>query len=396
MIGGGFQQVDAARIVSAAGLRVIVSDRNERAPAFRFADESWVVDGRDTSELSSRAIEAREHGLAGVFTLTELVESVAHVAEAAGLPGVSPDAARACQDKSRAKKLWVGRGIATARAGVVADLDKARALFCELGEAAFLKPCTGAGGLGASSADSMEQLETAFANAIDVDDRVLIEERLMGTHHDVNGIFDEHGEFHSAGLADRSFALDAPVELTASAPTVLSEKQQRRALELTRDAALALGIRFGPVKSDLILTQSGFRILELAPRLHGPKGTLHLLPLAFGFHPLIAALRVMTGMSLRDQDLRPKHKRAALIVAIPPSPGCVLKAIGGLQEASALPGIQGVRILMKLGTEMRSPKSNADIVGHVFSAAPDMQAARYAADRAMDRIELITDQTPRD
>ncbi|MFT5285249.1 MAG: formate-dependent phosphoribosylglycinamide formyltransferase (GAR transformylase), partial [Planctomycetota bacterium] len=86
MIGGGLQQIDAARILSAAGLRVIVSDRNERAPAFRHADESWVVDGHDTAELTKRAIDARDRGLAGVFTLTEMVESVASVAYAASLP----------------------------------------------------------------------------------------------------------------------------------------------------------------------------------------------------------------------------------------------------------------------------------------------------------------------
>jgi len=396
MIGGGFQQVDAARIIAAAGLRIIVSDRNERAPAFRYADESWVVDGNDRDELTRRAIEARDRGLAGIFTLTELVESVAEVARAAGLPGVSPNSARACQDKSSAKKLWVGRGVATARAGVVGDLEKARALYSELGERVFLKPCTGAGGLGASAATCIEELESAFANAVSVDDRVLIEERLDGTHHDVNGIFDVEGQFHSAGIADRTFMRGAPVELAASAPTLLSKKEQRQALALTRDAALALGIRFGPVKSDLILTREGFRILELAPRLHGPKGTLHLLPLAFGFHPIVAALRVLTGMTLREVDLRPRQTRAATIVAIPPIPGRRLEAIGGLKEASAIPGIQGVRILMKLGTTMREPTCNADIVGHVFAAAPDAQAARYAATKALERIELITDRTPRD
>ena len=396
MIGGGFQQVDAVRIVAAAGLRVFVSDRNERAPAFRYADESWVVDGNDCEELTRRAIEARERGLAGIFTLTELVESVAEVASGAGLPGVAPDSARACQDKSRSKKLWVGAGVATARAGVVEDLEKARALFQELGGRVFLKPCTAAGGLGASSARSPAQLESSFASAASVGTRVLVEEHLAGTHHDINGIFDRDGRFHSAGISDRTFMSDAPVELSVSAPTVLSKRDQQRALDLTRDAALALGIRFGPVKSDLIRTRDGFRILELAPRLHGPKGTLHLLPLAFGFHPIVAALRVLIGKPLRAVDLRPRQERAATIIAIPPLPGRKLEAIGGLKEASAIPGIQGIRILMKLGTTMSEPRSNADIVGHVFAAAPDLQAARYAADQAMKRLELITDRTPRD
>ena len=218
MIGGGFQQVDAARIVAASGLRVFVSDRNERAPAFRYADESWVVDGKDCEELTRRAIDARDRGLAGIFTLTELVESVAEVARGAGLPGVAPDSARACQDKSRAKKLWIGAGVATARAGVVDELERAHALFRELGGRVFLKPCTGAGGLGASSAAAPAQLESGFAEATAVSPRVLIEEHLVGTHHDVNGIFDHEGRFHSAGLADRTFLADAPVELTGTGP----------------------------------------------------------------------------------------------------------------------------------------------------------------------------------
>ena len=396
MIGGGIQQVDAARLLQAAGLSVFVSDRDARAPAFRYADEAWVVDGRDTAELTKRSIEARDRGLAGVFTLTELVESVAQVAYAASLPGVSPQAARACQDKSLAKRIWIGADVATARAGVVQDLDRARQLFAELDQSVFLKPCTGAGGLGASAACSLPELETTFQNAANVDKRVLIEERLLGSHHDVNGIFDVNGVFHSAGIADRRFAETAPVELEASAPTVLNRSQRQAALDLTRDAALALGIRFGPVKSDLILTPNGFRILELAPRLHGPKGTLHLLPMAYGFHPLIAAIRTLTSLPLREADLAEKHQRAATIVAIAPKPDLRLEAIGGLKDAIAVPGIQGVRILMKLGTRMRELASNRDVVGHVFAVGPDMQAARYAANQAIERIELITDRSPRD
>ncbi len=387
MIGGGLQQVEAVRVAREAGFRVFVSDRRPDAPAFAGAEECWVVDGEDVPELARRAIEARERGLAGVFTLTELVETVAEVARAAGLPGVDPAAARASQDKAVAKERWLGSGVPTPRGGATRDLDGARELFAELDERAFVKPARGFGGRGGARVEAYERLEPGFRRAAEVSLPVVVEELLDGTHHDVNGILDGDGRLHEAGVWDRGFHLGQGHELEGHAPGELSPERRHEALELTRNAALALGIDWGPVKADLVLTADGFRVLELAPRLHGPKGTLHLIPLATGAQPLAAALRVATGAVPGELDLEPR--RVALFLALE-SPTGVLQRISGVDAALALPGVERVAPLVAPGASLSPVLDATGVPGHVFVTGETLEEARARAEAAAALIRFET------
>ena len=93
---------------------------------------------------------------------------------------------------------------------------------------------------------------------------------------DVNGVFDNAGNFLPLGCFQRFFTTGDIVETGANYPAPLDREVMQGAYNLTELAASSLGISRGPVKADLVLTRDGFLILELAPRLHGPKGTLWL------------------------------------------------------------------------------------------------------------------------
>ena len=85
MIGGGIQEIEAVKTAQNMGLKVIVTDRNPKAPCFDIADICVVADGRDVESIAAFAILNKDRlGIRGIFTLTELVVSVAVVAQAAG------------------------------------------------------------------------------------------------------------------------------------------------------------------------------------------------------------------------------------------------------------------------------------------------------------------------
>ena len=88
---GGLQEIDAVKIAQEAGYKVLVTDKNENAPCFDYCDYKAVIDGRDIENLSSFIISIKvgSNITSGIFTLTELVTTVAAIAEAAKLPGVS-------------------------------------------------------------------------------------------------------------------------------------------------------------------------------------------------------------------------------------------------------------------------------------------------------------------
>lgn len=389
MVGGGVQQVEAVRAVRRAGFRCIVSDRRADAPAFALADERWIVDGLDHGELARRAREARARGLCAAFTLTELVETVARVAAAAELPGVPPEAAALCQDKARAHERWSAAGVPAPRGGVAHDLARARALLAELGGEAFVKPARGFGGRGASAVSSPAELARAFADAAAVATPVLVQELVRGSHHDVNGVFDRAGRFLRAGALDRRF--EGALEVEGSAPSGLPPARLDELYGVAERAGRALGVDFGPMKADLVLGEDGFRVLEIAPRLHGPKGTLHLLPLAEGTAPLAAALRVLAGDELDPRELAPARSRAALFRTLVAPPG-VLRAIRGLERARALPGVERVDLLVAPGARVAPARDATGAAGHVFATGRDAAEARARARAAA--AELAFDVEP--
>jgi len=305
MVGGGIQEVPAVKQVQDMGYECIVTDRNPRAPAFRDADYTWNYNGLGFSQIIAEARHAMQYDnleIAGVFTLTELFVSVSHIAQELGLVGASVESSKTCQHKIRAKQRWLNLGIPTARGCEVETEKEALELFHFFNNDSFLKPDVGFGAQGCKRVITEDELLTQFWY-IKKNTPVLMEEYLTnaiggGAVHDVNAVFTKDGGFYPLSISDRKF--DGTQEIEASCPTSLQEFEVSKIYKLTEDAARALGIDRGPVKADVmgIRASNGwnhFYIMEMATRLHGPMGTLHLIPESLGFRPLDAMICALTG-----------------------------------------------------------------------------------------------------
>jgi len=287
MIGGGIQEVKAIEYAHELGYEVLVTDKEPDAPCFKVADYCEQIDGRNVEALIACAIE---HEIDGVFTFTELVTSVATVSEAYDLDYCRIAPAVMCQNKHLAKEAWMHCDIPTPRGYVAENKEQAKAILTDFGGIGFAKPLVGFGGIGAGKVEDVHQL---FRN----NKRVLIEEYIEGTHHDANALITRYNDFIPLGITDRYFEDKRPWEREIRYPSVLSNKVQHQIYDLLYRAAWVLGITKGPVKGDFILTDDGIKILEMAPRLHGPKNSLYVLP-AVGIHPIEPLLQFITGATV--------------------------------------------------------------------------------------------------
>lgn len=386
LIGGGVQEIDAVRIARMAGFRVIVTDRSESAPCFEFADSTAVIDGKDHDGLISFVMENREsQNIVAVFTLTELVESVAAVTDAVGLPGASLQSARICQDKALFKKAMVDGNVSTPRGFVVASFDEAAKAFDELGGLAFIKPVVGFGGRGGMRITSRKALEDYYKGM--GEGRLLIEELAEGSMHDVNAVFDANGNFHLLGCFDRFFHKDYPIEIGARYPSLLDDDLRAQLSNVTEQAARAAGISSGPIKADLVLTESGVKVLEIAPRLHGPKGTLHLTEMSSGVSHLETMLRVLVSGTCSDKDIKVIPKKAAVYKALLPGSG-VINEIKGVKEAELLDGVEKVLLLKGHGDKIAEYRDSTEVPCYVFATGDTNEAADASIDEAAALIDF--------
>lgn len=259
MIGKGIQEELAIPIVEAEGYRCLTTDRDKkRKPDCR-------IDGKDYSGLVGWADGA---GVAGVFTFTEMVESMAQVAARLGLPGVNIESAYYCQNKHLAYMCW---------ADPLHNIPHPEVKYvCDYNAEFVAKPLRGCGGSGI----------VGFTGP------ALVQQKVEGTHHDINGLFYDH-QFIPLGISDRFFDNNFN-EVEIRIPTALPEDRQQELYGLVESGARALGIEWGPVKADAVFDGQRFYLLEMAPRLHGPRNSLMAWPAA-GFSPLIPAIHVIAG-----------------------------------------------------------------------------------------------------
>ncbi len=288
LIGGGIQEIPAVKTAQSLGYSVLVTDKNDNAPCFEYADRTAVIDGRDIERL---IFEAFMYKVSAVFTMTELVTSVAAVSDSLNLRGANLYSAVCCQHKYLAFLCMACAEIPTPTTIRIQSKGQARRVLVQMGGQAFVKPVIGFGGRGASRIERWDQLTTDYIGDY------IIQEYLEGTHYDANGLFAD-GEFIPLGITQRWF--EGTKEIKIQSPSSLLKKREDELYELLRKAALAVGIDEGPVKCDAMLAlDEEFKILELAPRLHGPKATLYTLP-ASGIHPLRPTLRYLVGDEITD------------------------------------------------------------------------------------------------
>jgi len=130
--------------------------------------------------------------------------------------------------------------------------------------------------------------------------------------HDVNAVYAKSGGFYPLSITDRHF--EGTQEIEARSPTKLNDIEQSNLFALTGKAARALGIDKGPVKADVMCKRdcnnnAHFSIMEMATRLHGPLGTLHLIPESLGFRPLDAMLYAITGQEIPEECMKQKFQK---------------------------------------------------------------------------------------
>lgn len=364
MVGGGVQHVEAVKIIQSSGYKVLTTDRNPDALCLNDSDFYYICDGKDSVRISNYIMKNKKKmNIQGIFTLTELVETVAEVGKLTGLPSVFPKSAKLCQNKKESKNIWLSKGVPTPKGISVTNLNEAKKFLEENDYNCFVKPIVGFGGIGAKKIISNEQLVDYYHKY--KKNSFIIEEHLKGQFIDLNGYFNEKGNFFLLGCFDRYFCKNKTIEKYGIYPSKMPKSIIDQAKKITSSAAKALGINWGPIKSDLILTDSGLKILEIAPRLHGPKGSLFLTSISGGTNHLSFILPLLIGAEIDYKKfIKPKYKSSFALIEPPKKP---------FSEIDFSNIIKDTEYIMKFKDSSKKIikyDDSLDVIGYFFSRSP--------------------------
>ncbi|MDH6578555.1 ATP-grasp domain-containing protein [Kitasatospora sp. MAP5-34] len=228
-----------------------------------------------------RAVErlADDVVIGGVVTAEEdCVELAAHLTEALGLPGISPQAAGRCRDKAATRRALEHAGIPGARAFQVHSQAEAEEAVLSLGLPVVVKPRAMAGSRGVRRVDDLGELAHAYTYAVSttpwydgptVHDGVLIEEFLDGPNISLSSVVVDT-VVHPLAAA-RVTTIQPPYFLETDhivdgQDPLLTDPEF---LRMVQDVHTALGITAGTTLSQWCLTSRGPRLIEVNARLGG-------------------------------------------------------------------------------------------------------------------------------
>jgi len=369
IIGGGYLQLPQIRWAKELGLYVIVTDRNEEALGSKFADRFELIGGTDIPGLLEMASQVnKEYNLVGAYASSDFgLPAVSEIADNFNLPGCSLKSVQQALNKSVSKKIFSTNNLPVPQGKLISDYTELLSEVEKLGLPVIIKPVDSSGSQGVTSVENIDKLEDAFHIAKRFSSCVLVEQLVQGVHIDVNAMFVED-KFIPCGTMERFFS-EAPYHypLQGCEPSSLTDSEVKVVYDIVERASRCLGIDQGPVKADLIYSDRGPVLIELASRFHGDVSTSHVTPLACNTSPVKAWLSFLSGDSQFEKYLPGQCYRYAGYIALFPSNTGVLREIKGVDKAKAITGISDVYIRIKLGDKIQVHKDNTSICGFIWA-----------------------------
>jgi biotin carboxylase len=212
---------------------------------------------------------------------------------------------------------------------------------------------------------------------------ILVEDYVAGPEVAVEGLM-RNGELSVLALFDKPDPLEGPYfeETIYVTPSRLSEEIQGAIARVAGHAALALGLRRGPIHAELRVTDAGPIVIEIAGR---SIGGLCSRVLRFGAGMSLEELLLRDALSLPVADSS-RESSAAGVMMIPIPAGGVLEEVTGVEEARGVTGIEEVTISAHLGQRLIPLPEGSRYLGFLFSRAGTAAAAEEALRRAHSKL----------
>jgi biotin carboxylase len=375
-------------------------------------DDPWrdaaVVVRFHDEEASLRAIvaAAKARPVDGVLAVGDRpVVLAARAAAALGLPGNPPAAAAAAVNKKLSRQAFSAAGLAVpwffeSDASAVQIVNDPRVSY-----PCVVKPLGLSGSRGVIRADTSDELERAVTRVRKLLDRpdvralrtgldatILVEGFIEGREYAIEGVLTA-GTFHCFAIFDKPDPLDGPFfeETIYVTPSQLAPPDQDTVIEHVSWAAQALGLVEGPIHAECRLGSGGIFMLEVAPR---PIGGLCSKVLRFtGISTQDSSAATLEDVLLRhavgeDISMCTREACAAGVMMIPIPRRGMLKRVNGIDRASAIRGVEEVRITAKVDQMLEPLPEAASYLGFTFARGSDPRSVVRALKDAQARLEF--------
>lgn len=385
IIGAGFLQDFVIKKAKTMGYEVYAVDADPNAIGFKHADHYGVVNIVDEKACLEYA---RVNNVDGVLTAaTDYgVLTAAYVAREMELPGLKYEVAQLIKNKYQVRKcLYENHVDDTEQAYEVHEDTNIEELAQKIVYPVMVKPCDGSGSRGASRVDKADDLEEACKYAMDgsITHRAEIETFISGKEYGAETLV-VNGKAHVLGIMQK-WMTSPPyyAELGHAIPTDLKPEVEEKARNCVEKAIKALGVNFGSVNMDMLITEDGkVYIIDIGARMGGNMIGPCIIPYGTGVDYMAAMIQNAVGDSV---DLRVKDK-TAVATRLLAFDGGVVKMLPDMKEVEKKYDVEIYHHLEE-GMKVNEYHTNLDGCGYIVAKANTQTNARKKTDSVMRLFE---------
>ncbi len=274
LLGGSSMQISPIKYAKNEGYYVITVDYLPDNPGHKLADEYHNISITDRAAV---LIKARECEIDGIVAYGSDIAAptAAYVAEELGLFGNPLKAVEILTHKGLFRNFLASNGFNCPKASSFNDYGEAENFLGDLVLPVFVKPVDSAGSKGVTRIESLEQLNAAYAHALEFSlcGQVVLEESIALAGYQVAGDgFVIDGELKFRCWANEHFEkkVNGLVPIGESFPAIHPTHLLDKAHTETQRLMDLLGIKGGAFNFDFVFTEDDeLFFLELGPRNGG-------------------------------------------------------------------------------------------------------------------------------
>jgi hypothetical protein len=378
---------------AAAGLPVVHVQSSPRLPDFyarAFRDGDFVENVVHDGDLGATAARVAAHDPAFVVVGAEPGVPLADaLSERLGLPSNGSAQSAARRDKNAMSEALRSAGLRTAEALKTAEADEAIAWAAARGGApVVVKPLDSAGTDGVSICADAAAIGAAFAanlgrpNALHgANEELLVQELLEGTQLFVNSVSWDGVHHVSEVWRDNKLRVGANFIYDYEELLPRDGEQQDQVVPYVESVLDALGIRYGPAHTEVMLTATGPVLVESGARMHGSVPD-EIVDRCTPSHQTLTAEAYLDPHSVARRAQQPYALAAGAycVMLISQHEGKIVSD-AGLREIEALPSFAGTISMLGPGDQLKRTIDLFSCPGIIYLVDPDRARLKTDYDR---------------
>jgi biotin carboxylase len=219
----------------------------------------------------------------------------------------------------------------------------------------------------------------------DTDRYLQIEAFIPGVEYALEGVVTS-GELQVLAIFDKPDPLNGPYfeESIYVTPSRSPQAVLDLIVDTTHRAIRALGLTHGPVHAEMRHNETGVWMLEVAAR---PIGGLCSQSLRFEGTVSLERLILLHALG---EDIRGINREpsASGVIMIPIPENGIYLGVGGIEDASVVPGVESVTITAKYGQRLQKLPEGASYLGFIFARGNQPQKVESALREAHGKLRF--------